>query len=84
LRPPGFSDGAGRRWQRDFWREWRAYFAPGASFRSSGPTRADRLAALSGFYEVAVDQELIAHNPAARVRRPRLDDDSQRLGVDRQ
>lgn len=42
-----------------------------------------RLAAVSGFYEYAVDEELIARNPVARVRRPRVSDESPRLGVDR-
>jgi site-specific recombinase XerD len=51
---------------------------------AAASTRGGRLAALSGFYDVAVDEQLLDRNPAARVRRPRLDDDSQRLGVDRQ
>ena len=51
---------------------------------AAASTRVGRLAALTGFYEVAVDEGLLERNPAARVRRPRLDDDSQRLGVDRQ
>jgi integrase/recombinase XerD len=50
---------------------------------AAASTRAGRLAAVGGFYEVAVDEQLVIRNPAARVRRPRLDDDSQRLGVDR-
>ena len=50
---------------------------------AAASTRAGRLAAVSGFYDVALDERVLERNPAARVRRPRLDDDSQRLGVDR-
>jgi integrase/recombinase XerD len=43
-----------------------------------------RLAALSGFYAYAEDEELIARSPVRRVRRPRTSDESPRLGVDRE
>ena len=56
---------------------------PSVGAAAAASTRAGRLAAVGGFYEVAVDEQLVVRNPAARVRRPRLDDDSQRLGVDR-
>lgn len=46
-------------------------------------TIARRLSALSGFYDYALDESLIARSPVARVRRPRVDDESPRLGVDR-
>jgi site-specific recombinase XerD len=46
-------------------------------------TIARRLATLSGFYAYAVDEELIARSPVARVRRPRAPQDSPRLGLDR-
>jgi integrase/recombinase XerD len=46
-------------------------------------TLARRLSALSGFYGYALDEGLIARSPVARVRRPRVSDESPRLGVDR-
>lgn len=46
-------------------------------------TLARRLSALSGFYAYALDEGLIARSPVARVRRPRVSDESPRLGVDR-
>jgi integrase/recombinase XerD len=46
-------------------------------------TLARRLSALSGFYAYALDEELIARSPVTRVRRPRVPDESPRLGVDR-
>ena len=49
----------------------------------SPATRALRLAAVAGYYETAVEEEALARNPAARVRRPKVGKDSQRLGVDR-
>jgi site-specific recombinase XerD len=50
----------------------------------SAATRAVRLAAVSGYYETAVDEQLLGRNPAARVRRPKLGRDSQRLGLERE
>jgi site-specific recombinase XerD len=47
-------------------------------------TLARRLAALSGFYTYAVDEGLIARSPVTRVRRPKVLDDSPRLGIDRE
>lgn len=46
-------------------------------------TVARRLSALSGFYAYLLDEGLIARSPIARVRRPRVSDESPRLGVDR-
>jgi integrase/recombinase XerD len=46
-------------------------------------TLARRLSALSGFYAYALDEGLIARSPVTRVRRPRVSDESPRLGVDR-
>lgn len=46
-------------------------------------TVARRLSALAGFYEYALDEGLIARSPVARVRRPRVSDESPRLGLDR-
>jgi site-specific recombinase XerD len=50
---------------------------------SSPATIARRLSALSGFYAYAADEGLIDRSPVARVRRPRVSDESPRLGVDR-
>jgi integrase/recombinase XerD len=44
---------------------------------------ARRLASVSGFYSYAEDEGLIARSPVRRVRRPRANDESPRLGVDR-
>ena len=49
----------------------------------SPATLARRLSALSGFYAYALDEGLIERSPLARVRRPRVSDESPRLGVDR-
>ena len=46
-------------------------------------TLARRLTAMSGFYAYAADEGLIARNPVDRVRRPRVSDESSRLGLDR-
>lgn len=46
-------------------------------------TIARRLSALSGFYTYLLDESLIARSPVAQVRRPRVSDESPRLGVDR-
>lgn len=46
-------------------------------------TVARRLSALSGFYGYLLDEGLIARSPVAQVRRPRVSDESPRLGVDR-
>lgn len=47
-------------------------------------TIARRLSAIAGFYEYAVDEGLIVRSPVARVRRPRVSDESPRLGLDRE
>ena len=49
----------------------------------SPATRAQYLAALSGYYAEALDQEVITRNPVTRVRRPKVGQDSPRLGLDR-
>jgi integrase/recombinase XerD len=48
----------------------------------SPATRAQYLSALSGYYAEAVDLEVIARNPVARIRRPTTGQDSPRLGLD--
>ena len=50
---------------------------------ASDATIARRLACLSGFYRYALDEGLLERNPVAGVRRPRLSEDSQALGLDR-
>jgi site-specific recombinase XerD len=42
-----------------------------------------RLSAVAGFYKYAVEEELLDHSPAARVRRPRLDYESHATALDR-
>lgn len=46
-------------------------------------TVARRLSAVSGFYAYAVDVGKVDASPCALVRRPRVSDDSQTLGLDR-
>src|SRR4051812_20554615 len=55
------------------------------SLEAAGRTRATvarKLAALSSFYAYALDEEVIERSPV-KVRRPKLDGDSQQLGLDR-
>jgi len=42
-----------------------------------------RLCTIAGFYEYAVEEELLDHSPAAHVRRPRLDYESHATALDR-
>jgi site-specific recombinase XerD len=42
-----------------------------------------RLATIAGLYWYAVEEDLLAHSPAAHVRRPRLDYESHAIGLDR-
>lgn len=54
------------------------------SMRADGAapsTVARRLAALSGFYAYAVDEEVCERNPVARVRRPRVGENVQSTGL---
>jgi integrase/recombinase XerD len=46
-------------------------------------TVARRLSALAGFYGYALDEDLIDRSPLAGVRRPKVADDSQTTGLDR-
>ena len=46
-------------------------------------TVARRLAALGGLYQYAVDEGALMRSPVAHVRRPRVADDSQTTGLDR-
>jgi site-specific recombinase XerD len=42
-----------------------------------------RLCTIAGFYQYAVEEELLDHSPAAHVRRPRIDYESHATGLDR-
>lgn len=42
-----------------------------------------RLAAVRGAYQWALDEELLTRNPAARVKGPRIDEESSTLGLSR-
>jgi integrase/recombinase XerD len=62
-----------------------AYARELAEVRALAPaTVARRLAALAGFYAYALEEGLLARSPVAHVRRPRVGDDSQTTGLDRE
>ena len=42
-----------------------------------------RLCTIAGFYRYVVEEDLLDHSPAAHVRRPRLDYESNAIGLDR-
>jgi integrase len=42
-----------------------------------------RLSTIAGFYNYAVEEELLEHSPAAHVRRPRVDYESNAVALDR-
>jgi integrase/recombinase XerD len=46
-------------------------------------TIARRLCTIAGFYRYAEEEDLLAHSPAAHVRRPRLDYESHATALDR-
>jgi site-specific recombinase XerD len=50
----------------------------------SAATQARRVASVSGFYARALDERLVDRDPAGRVKRPRVADTSQALGLDRE
>lgn len=50
---------------------------------ASPATIARRLSALAGFYGYALDEGALQRSPVARVRRPKVADESPRLGIDR-
>jgi site-specific recombinase XerD len=47
-------------------------------------TLARRLSAMAGFYAYALDEGLVVRSPVARVRRPKVSDESPRFGLDRE
>jgi integrase/recombinase XerD len=46
-------------------------------------TVALKLVVLTGFYRYCVEQQLLEHSPAVHVRRPKVSQESTRLGLDR-
>jgi integrase/recombinase XerD len=46
-------------------------------------TVARKLSTVSGFYRYAVNEDVMARNPVAAVRRPKVGSDSQSTGLDR-
>jgi integrase/recombinase XerD len=46
-------------------------------------TIALKLVVLTGFYRYCVEEQLIEHSPAVHVRRPKISQESTRLGLDR-
>jgi site-specific recombinase XerD len=50
---------------------------------AAGTTIARRLSTVAGFYRYCVEEELLTHNPATNVRRPRLRHEPTILGLDR-
>ncbi len=49
---------------------------------ASAATVARRLSALSGFYDYGVhDAQVLTHSPVASVRRPKVSDESQAIGL---
>jgi len=66
------------------WRETQVrVLKTGREIPTSRASIARALAALSSFYGYALAEEAIVANPLALVRRPRLDDESPTLGLDR-
>jgi integrase len=48
----------------------------------AGATVTRRLCTIAGFYRYAVEEELLDHSPAAHVRRPRVDYESDAVALD--
>ncbi|HEX9515308.1 MAG TPA: site-specific integrase [Streptosporangiaceae bacterium] len=49
----------------------------------TGATVTRRLSTIAGLYKYAVEEDLLDHSPAVRVRRPRIDYESRATGLDR-
>src|SRR3954447_18775081 len=62
---------------------WVRHLAQPRTGRTASPaTVARKLSALSGFYDFGVhDAEVLTHSPVASVRRPKVSDDSQAIGL---
>jgi site-specific recombinase XerD len=67
---------------------WRLTMETGATSRTGRPlapsTIARRLAAVRSFYDYALDMGVVAANPVARVKAPRVSHASPTLGMDRE
>lgn len=50
---------------------------------ASASTVARRLSTISGFYAYALDEGLVDRSPVARVKRPKVSDESPRFGLDK-
>jgi len=74
---------AAERFHVDAWVRHLTTEPQGRTARPASPaTVVRRLSAISGFYEFGVhDAEVLAHSPVASVRRPRVSDDSQAIGL---
>jgi integrase/recombinase XerD len=49
----------------------------------SAATVALKLVVLTGFYRYCVEEQLLEHSPAVHVRRPKVSQESTRIGLDR-
>jgi integrase/recombinase XerD len=74
---------AAERHHVDLWvRHLTTAAQPATGRPASAATVARKLSALSGFYEFGVhDAQVLTHSPVASVRRPRVSDDSQAVGL---
>jgi integrase/recombinase XerD len=74
---------AAERHHVDLWVRHLTTEAQPRTRRPAAPaTVARKLSALSGFYDFGVhDAEVLTHSPVASVRRPRVSDDSQAVGL---
>lgn len=65
-------------------REVEAYRSYMEDLGRAPSTIGKAMSALTGYYGFAVDEEAIEKNPAARARRPKLPQESPRMGLSRQ
>jgi site-specific recombinase XerD len=74
---------AAERHHVDLWVRHLTTVAQPRTGRPASPaTVARRLSALSGFYDYGVhDAQVLTHSPAASVRRPKVSDESQAIGL---
>jgi len=74
---------AAQRFHVDAWvRHLTTQPQPRTGRPTTAATIARRLSALSGFYDYGIhDAQVLTHSPVASVRRPRVSDDSQAVGL---
>lgn len=73
-----------RRSHIDAYARWLAETPQSRTGRPSAPaTIARRLSAIAGLYQYGVDEEIVDRSPAAHIKRPKVADDSQTTGPDR-